>query len=169
MTWHRQTRSHRRIAVAAGVVVIAMLAAACGSGTSPRTNGTTPATGSTTSAPLSKTLGHGVTKTAIKIGISNVNFDCIEAYTDSIRKGEQPIYQAYIDDINAKGGINGRKLVPVFKKYCPHRSRRRSSPRAHRSPTTPMCSPSWERITTRRATRRPASPDSTTAFSCRST
>ena len=32
---------------------------------------------------------------------------------------QQQVYQAYIADINAKGGIAGRKIVPVYDSYCP--------------------------------------------------
>jgi hypothetical protein len=126
MTWHPQARSHRRngrrIAAGAGALVIAMLPAACGSGTSPTTSGTTtPATGSTTSPPVSKTLGPGVTATTIKLGVALVDFKCIAQFTDLLRtKPEQlEIYGAYIKNINANGGIAGRKIVPDYKFYCP--------------------------------------------------
>jgi len=60
-----------------------------------------------------------VTADSIKLGIPLVNFDCIKQYTDSIRLGQPAVYQAFIKDINDKGGINGRKIVPDIKEYCP--------------------------------------------------
>jgi ABC-type branched-subunit amino acid transport system substrate-binding protein len=100
----------------AGIVVAAMTLAACGSGTSsskPSSN----TTGSTT--PTDTSLGVGVTADSIKLGISLVNFDCIKQYTDTIRLNQEPVYQAFIKDINDKGGIAGRKIVPDIKEYCP--------------------------------------------------
>jgi ABC-type branched-subunit amino acid transport system substrate-binding protein len=99
-----------------------MLLSACGSGTSTAkpANSTTPTTSGTT-APVVKTLGNGVTKTTIKIGIGLIDYDTIKDVPElaSIRLHQQEIYEAFIKDINDKGGINGRKLVPVFKKYIP--------------------------------------------------
>ena len=40
-------------------------------------------------------------------------------FVDSVEPDQQRAFQVYFDDINAKGGINGRKVVPVFKSYCP--------------------------------------------------
>lgn len=61
----------------------------------------------------------GVTPKEIKVGIALVDFDCIKDFTDSIRTGQEKTYQAFIDDINAKGGINGRTIDPVYDSYCP--------------------------------------------------
>ena len=89
---------------------------ACGSGTSTaKSPDTTP--GSTT--PTDTKLGVGVTNDSIKLGISLVDFDCIKQYTDTIRLGQTAVYEAFIKDINDKGGIAGRKIVPDIKNYCP--------------------------------------------------
>lgn len=48
-----------------------------------------------------------------------IDFSCIEQFVDAVEPEQQRAYQVYVDDINAKGGINGRKIVPVFKTYCP--------------------------------------------------
>ena len=118
-------RRDRRKAVVAGLAVIAVVAlAACGSGTS-TTKSTSPS-----SAPPStgganpnvvKTLGVGVTASAINLGVALVNFDPIKQFTDTIRtEAEQKqIYGIYIDDINSHGGVNGRKIVPDYKFYAP--------------------------------------------------
>ena len=51
---------------------------------------------------------------------SLIDFKCIpSAFVDSIYVNQQQAYQAFIDDINENGGINGRKIVPVFKYICP--------------------------------------------------
>ena len=39
--------------------------------------------------------------------------------TSPIRLYQPEIYEAFIKDINEHGGVAGRKLVPVFKKYIP--------------------------------------------------
>jgi ABC-type branched-subunit amino acid transport system substrate-binding protein len=66
-----------------------------------------------------KTLGQGVTATTIKIGIALVDFKCIEPYIQTTRVDEYKVYQAFIDDINAHGGVAGRKIVPDYKTFCP--------------------------------------------------
>ncbi len=100
----------------AGILLAAMAISACGSGTSSaKPQSTTP--GSTT--PNDTSLGVGVTNDSIKLGISLVNFDCIKQYTDTIRLGQRAVYEAFIKDINSKGGVDGRKIVPDIKEYCP--------------------------------------------------
>jgi hypothetical protein len=83
-----------------------------------------PAAGPTTlPAPSrSATLGAGVTATSVKVGISLINFSCVEAFTNSIRVGEQAIYQDYVNYINSHGGISGRKIIPVYVKSRSSRS-----------------------------------------------
>jgi len=106
----------RLTAVAAALLIGISALAACGSGghTTSGSTATTTAIPSQSAAP-----GAGVTATSIKIGVSLLDFACIESFTDSIRIGEQAVYQAFIDHINEGGGIQGRKLVPVFEKFCP--------------------------------------------------
>jgi ABC-type branched-subunit amino acid transport system substrate-binding protein len=101
-----------------GILVAALALAACGSGgTSARASSTTtPGSGT---AQVVKSLGPGVTAGSIKVGITLVDFDCIKAYTDTIREGQQAVYAAFIKDINDKGGIAGRKIDPIYKSYCP--------------------------------------------------
>ena len=102
------------------VLVVAVLLAACGSGTKSSTPTTSPSSGSTGSnAPISKTLGTGVTDNTIKIGVALVDFKCIAPYIQTTRIDEYKVYDAFIADINAKGGVAGRKLVPVYHTFCP--------------------------------------------------
>src|SRR5262249_4821983 len=106
----------RRRMVVTGVLLAALAASACGSGTSTtKPQNTTP--GSTT--PTDTNLGVGTTNDSTQLGISLVKFDCIKQYTDKIRLGQPAVYQAFIKDINEKGGIAGRKIVPDIKEYCP--------------------------------------------------
>ena len=108
----------RGMVVTVGLVVLAASAlSGCGSGVSKaQTTSTTAA-----NTPIDKTLGNGVSATSIRVGVALVDFTEIEQFTDLIRtKAEQKqIYQIYIDNINARGGINGRKIVPYFKFYTP--------------------------------------------------
>ncbi len=120
--------SGKRSCVVVFVVVVATVLAACSSnGKAAPPTTTTPATtaaasGSTTSSTAALNpadLGVGVTPTTIKIGVSLVDFSCIQQYVTQIRQNQQQIYQAFIDDVNAKGGIDGKKLVPVYHMFCP--------------------------------------------------
>jgi ABC-type branched-subunit amino acid transport system substrate-binding protein len=97
----------------ATALLAALLAAYGGHGRSSSASSTTaPGKGSTA-------LGVGVTPTEVKVGIVLVDFTCIKNFTDSIRENQNQVYQSFIDDINAKGGEAGRKLVPVYVSYCP--------------------------------------------------
>jgi hypothetical protein len=60
-----------------------------------------------------------VTPTEIKLGVALIDFNCVKDFVDSIRINQDQVYQAFIDDVNAKGGINGRKIVSVYDSYCP--------------------------------------------------
>jgi ABC-type branched-subunit amino acid transport system substrate-binding protein len=103
-----------------GILLAAMALAACGSGTSSAKSSNTTAT-TVKNAPVDTTLGDGVTANSIKLGVALVDFKEIEQYTDTIRTKEEQkqIYDAFINNINAKGGIGGRKIVPVYKYYSP--------------------------------------------------
>jgi len=104
----------------ASVLVVALLLAACGSGTKKGTPAATTPSGSSGSyAPISKTLGTGVTEKTIKIGVALVDFKCIAPYIQTTRIDEYKVYDAFIADLNAKGGVAGRKLVPVYHTFCP--------------------------------------------------
>ena len=114
-------RNIRLTAAGAGALAVALVLSACGSGTSTaKPKDTTPTTSGTTQ-PVVKTLGTGVTKDTIKIGIGLVDYDAIKDVPDltEIRLQQQEIYQGFIDYINEHGGVAGRKLVPVYNKYIP--------------------------------------------------
>ncbi len=107
---------HKRLVT--GVVVCALALASCGS-SSKSASPTTAGGGSGTATTISTELGTGVTATTITVGVMMIDFDCIKDFVDQLRPDQQRTYQIFIDDINNKGGINGRKIVPVFKTYCP--------------------------------------------------
>ncbi len=117
-----QRRNLRLTAAGVGALVVAMVLSACGSGTSTAKPGstTTPSASSTTFKVV-RTLGNGVTKDSIKIGVGLIDYDTIKDVPDlaSIRLHQQEIYDAFFKDINEHGGVGGRKLVPVYKKYIP--------------------------------------------------
>ena len=111
--------------------------------------------------PKDTSLGTGVTATQIKVGVMMIDFSCIEQFVDSVEPDQQQAYQIFFDDINAKGGINGRKLVPVFKSYCPINRRDRAD-RVHVADRRQQgLRRDRHRSTTRTATRRSASRSST--------
>ncbi len=72
-----------------------------------------------TSRQSSSSSQQGVTKDEIKIGVPLVDFDAIKDFVDYEFGDTEAISKVFVDDINKNGGINGRKLVPVYKKYPP--------------------------------------------------
>jgi Periplasmic binding protein len=48
-----------------------------------------------------------------------IDYSCLSAVYDSDEPDQRATFQIFIDDVNKKGGIAGRKLVPVYKSYCP--------------------------------------------------
>ena len=63
----------------------------------------------------------GVSAEAITVGFSMLDFDLLQELSLSpFGWGDQQlVYQTFVDDINAKGGINGRMIEPVFRFYSP--------------------------------------------------
>jgi ABC-type branched-subunit amino acid transport system substrate-binding protein len=61
----------------------------------------------------------GVTKDEIKVGIPLVDFEAIKDFVDYDFGDTEAISKVFVDYINDNGGINGRTLVPVYKKYPP--------------------------------------------------
>jgi hypothetical protein len=110
-------RSARLMVV--GFVAFAMLAAACGSGSVKSSTPTSAPSGSTKPADVPG-VGTGVSANEIKLGVSLIDYKCIpKAYVDSIYVDQPGAYNAFINDINEKGGINGRKIKAVYKMICP--------------------------------------------------
>jgi ABC-type branched-subunit amino acid transport system substrate-binding protein len=61
----------------------------------------------------------GVTDDAIKVGVTYVDLEAIRELTNLDHGDYEAAYRALFDDINAKGGINGRKIEPVFAPINP--------------------------------------------------
>ena len=63
--------------------------------------------------------GQGVTPTTIKLGLVQVDYSCIKDFVDFNRGDQEQTYKVFVDDLNAKGGILGRKVEGVFRSFCP--------------------------------------------------
>jgi len=117
-------RSHRRsFATLALGLSLALGLAACGSSAKKTDSGGSD-NGATTTSTIKKVagLGDGVTADKVKVGIVLVDYDLpvIKANINFNRGDQKKIYQAMIDDINAKGGVAGGKMIePVFRTYIP--------------------------------------------------
>ncbi|MBK5306154.1 MAG: ABC transporter substrate-binding protein [Frankiaceae bacterium] len=91
-----------------------------GTGVGGSTTGTTggPAGSGTTGGTSAQGVGPGVTATEIRLGIPYCS-DCAAANAALGAGGEDPgdtrrYAQAALDDVNSRGGVLGRKLVPVW-------------------------------------------------------
>jgi len=106
--------------MAACALVCVVLAAACGSGTtsSKASSPTTPGAGGKPADVPG--LGTGVTAGTITLGVSLLDYKCIPTtLVPEVYVNQPQAYNAYIDNINEHGGINGRKIKPVYKYICP--------------------------------------------------
>jgi ABC-type branched-subunit amino acid transport system substrate-binding protein len=61
----------------------------------------------------------GVSKDDIKLGVTYVDFEPIKDIVDISHGDYVKTYNAVVDDLNKNGGVNGRKIVPVFEKVNP--------------------------------------------------
>jgi Periplasmic binding protein len=78
--------------------------------------GIRPAVGASVAAPH----GQGVTATTIRIGIPYIDFSAIRRFGITLDQGNYPdAYKAIIADLNAHGGVDGRKLVPYLLAVSP--------------------------------------------------
>jgi branched-chain amino acid transport system substrate-binding protein len=102
-----------------GLVVLVLFGAACGSGSTKSAPPSSTTAGSGAKSADVAGLGTGVTPTQIKLGISLVDYKCVESYVDSIYVNQEQMWGYYIDNINKHGGINGRQIVPDYKEICP--------------------------------------------------
>jgi ABC-type branched-subunit amino acid transport system substrate-binding protein len=90
--------------VAAGVIA----AVGIGVGSGPAA----AATGGSAPAP-------GVTKSTIKLGLVQVDYSCIKDFVDFNRGDQEETYKVFVDELNARGGIHGRKIEAVYRDFCP--------------------------------------------------
>ena len=69
-------------------------------------------------AGASSPADQGVTAKTIAVGLPYVNFAALQSLGVTINDGSFPdAYNAVIAGINAKGGIDGRKLVAVLQRH----------------------------------------------------
>ena len=119
--------SRRPLYVIVSLVVVGTLVAACSSSSksssSQKPAGSAAASASTSSSTTvalnPANLGTGVTPTTIKLGVSLVDFTCIQQFVTQIRTNQQQIYQDFINNVNQHGGIDGKQIVPVYHMFCP--------------------------------------------------
>lgn len=113
---NQSTRSKSRLAIAA-LAALAVMTVGCKSQSTEDAESTTTAKSTDTTVP--DTRDTGVTDTTIKVGIPYLDLSAI-ADVVNIHHGDYvKAYTAVIDDINAKGGINGRKIEPTFAPVPP--------------------------------------------------
>ena len=72
-----------------------------------------------TSRQSSSSDTQGVTKDSIKVGIPLVDFDAIKDFVDYEFGDTEAISKVFVDYINKNGGIDGRQIDAVYKKYPP--------------------------------------------------
>src|SRR3954452_3787181 len=109
-----------RAKVLVGGFALVIALAACGSSSKSSGGSSTPTTTATApTGPVSKTLGHGVTDKDIKVGVAMVDFEPIKQFVDFNHGDEQATTQVFVDAMNKAGGINGRMIKAVYKKYTP--------------------------------------------------
>ena len=78
-----------------------------------------PVVSGSASGATNDQAGQGVTPTSIKLGITYLDTSAIKNIVNIDPGNFQVAYTALIDQINAKGGVNGRKIVPVFEPIDP--------------------------------------------------
>jgi ABC-type branched-subunit amino acid transport system substrate-binding protein len=72
-----------------------------------------------TNRAASSGVTQGVTKDSVKVGIALIDFTAIKDFVDYTFGDTQKVAQTFVDYINNNGGIDGRKIIPVYKKYPP--------------------------------------------------
>ena len=100
-------------------MVAALALAGCASGDDDSSSATTSGGGSATTGSASGPAP-GVTADSIKIGVTYVDTKALAAVNLNYDLGDhEATYKALFDDINAKGGINGRKIEPIIAPVDP--------------------------------------------------
>jgi hypothetical protein len=83
-------------------------------------SGTVIGTGAGSAAGAAGLPGQGVTATTIRIGVPYIDFSAIRKFGITLDQGNYPdAYNAIIADLNAHGGVDGRKIVPYLLAVSP--------------------------------------------------
>lgn len=81
---------------------------------------TTSAAGTESSAPVATGPSPGVTDEAVAVGLLYVDTSALATAGVDLDLGDvEGAYRALVDDINADGGVNGRRLDPVYTPVDP--------------------------------------------------
>ncbi|KPM53587.1 hypothetical protein ACG83_23380 [Frankia sp. R43] len=116
MSSPRRTRRSSALLLLAAVALTATAATACS--VESKDDKDTPAGGATGAAafpaPPAPAISPGVTADSIKIGFVYPDLSKVKQYVDVDHGDYEAVAGAIIDRINRDGGINGRKIVPVF-------------------------------------------------------
>ncbi len=108
---------HLTIAIA-GVLLAAGCAAGGGDDGADDTSAATEATAPTATFPADP-RATGVTDDTIRLGVTYVDLEALGDVVDIDHGDYEAAYQTVADDINADGGINGRRLELVFAPVVP--------------------------------------------------
>lgn len=119
-------------------VALATLATSCGDDGTSADDGSTTSTAApegatttvgsgevppaTTSAPGDIELTdsfRGVTSESIKIGVVGPDLEALAGLVDLDHGSYEDAYRAVIDDVNAAGGVNGRRIEMVYEAFFP--------------------------------------------------
>jgi ABC-type branched-subunit amino acid transport system substrate-binding protein len=108
----RRLTHHRWERLAVALSALALLASACKS-----TSDSTSAATTTTGSAATKTVDPrdpGVTDSSIKVGVTYVDLSSLKDVLKIDNGNLQQAYQLLFNEINAKGGIDGRKIAPII-------------------------------------------------------
>jgi hypothetical protein len=99
------------------VAAALLLAGACTSGDDDSDDAADTTTAAEEEVPTGP--APGVTDTAVKVGVTYLDFSAIREVVDVDLGDFEAAYRPLFDDINANGGINGRMIEPVFAPVSP--------------------------------------------------
>lgn len=115
-----RTRGRRGWVLPVAVMTVALVGVSCGSGTSSKASSpTTTAAANSPAAPVSKTLGQGVTATSIRIGFVLIDYSTVVQFIHNTAGNQVQTYQVFVNDLNKHGGVLGRKIIPSYETYAP--------------------------------------------------
>ncbi len=113
-------RAHHRLRTTIATLLVLVVAAACTSGDD--AEGGDGGSGATEPTALELTASApGVTEDSITVAYTYIDFESLVAQNLSPAGwGDQELaFQTLVDDLNARGGINGRQIEVVYEAYSP--------------------------------------------------